>query len=87
MVPLFCTIGENAGLRPGDLVGAIANEAGVPGRAVGAIDIRAKVSFLEVAAEHAPAVLEAMNQVTIRGRRTAIVLARPSGPPPGRPLP
>ena len=38
-VRLFVGGGRRAGMRPGDLVGAIANEAGVPGSAIGAIQI------------------------------------------------
>ncbi|MGE3166441.1 MAG: DEAD/DEAH box helicase [Planctomycetota bacterium] len=84
-VRLFVTLGEQAGLRPGDLVGAVANEAGIPGKAIGAIDIREKISFLEVDAIHVDAVLASMGQFTIRGRKAAIVLARPeTGPPKGR---
>ncbi|MCA8962509.1 MAG: DEAD/DEAH box helicase, partial [Planctomycetes bacterium] len=44
---LFIPVGRHAGLRPADIVGAITNEAGVPGSAIGAIDIRDKVSFIE----------------------------------------
>ncbi len=76
-VRIFVSLGRSAGLRPGDLVGAIANEAGVPGRVIGAIDIRDKVSFVDVAAEHASKILERMGRVTIRGRTAAFVEARP----------
>ena len=37
--PLFFGAGRDAGVRPADLVGAIANEAGVPARTLGAIEI------------------------------------------------
>ena len=91
MVRLFLALGHQAGLRPADLVGAIANEARGPGHTVGAIDIRDKVTFVEVAAEHADMITERMKQVTIRGRTAALVVARPGSyergrgkPTPGR---
>ena len=73
---LFVALGSQAGLRPGDLVGCIANEAGIPGRAVGAIDIRDKVSFIEVAAEHADLVVERLGNVKLRGLTLSFVPAR-----------
>ena len=45
---IFVAAGRADGLRPQDLVGAIANETGLPGRAVGAIDILDRFSFVEV---------------------------------------
>ena len=79
-VRIFVSLGRSAGLRPGDLVGAIANEAGVPGRVIGAIDIRDKVSFVDVASEFAGKILSRMGRVTIRGRTAAFVEARPEPP-------
>ncbi len=76
-VRLFVSIGRQAGVRPADLVGAIANEAGVPGRAVGAISICEKVSFVDVSAEYADAIIERMARVTVRGRTAAFIAARP----------
>ncbi len=76
-VQLFVALGRQAGIRPADLVGAIANEANIPGSAVGAIDIRDKVSFIEVPTEHAKAITEKMSRVTIRGQVASFVTARP----------
>ncbi|MEM7167904.1 MAG: DEAD/DEAH box helicase [Planctomycetota bacterium] len=76
-VRLFLALGRSAGLCPADIVGAIANEAKVPGRAVGAIDIREKVTFVDVAAEHAGAILKRLGKATLRGRSASFVVARP----------
>ena len=73
---LFLPVGHFAGLRPGDLVGAIANESGVPGKVVGAIDIREKVTFVDVTEEVAERVLDRMRHVVIRGRKTSLSIAR-----------
>jgi ATP-dependent RNA helicase DeaD len=69
---LFIGIGRNAGLRPGDLVGAIANEAGVPGSAIGAIEIADQFSLVEVPADAAEHVIEALRSTKLRGKRVQV---------------
>ncbi len=76
-VRLFIEIGRNQGLRPGDLVGAIANEARVPGEAVGSIDIYDQFTFVEVDERLAQRIIEALRQATIRGQRVKVDIARP----------
>ena len=71
-------VGENAGVSPGDFVGCIANEAGVPRTVIGGIQILATVSFVQVAAESAEQILNAVQGVRLRGRR---VQAMPGTPP------
>lgn len=89
---LFVALGRQAGVRPSDLVGAIANEARIPGRDIGAIDVREKVAFVEVPADKIDAIVDRMKRVTIRGRSVTFLKARPgsferghtSGPTRGR---
>jgi ATP-dependent RNA helicase DeaD len=64
--------GRDAGMRPGDLVGAITNEAGVGGGAVGAIQIADGFSLVDVAAPVADDVIAALRRATIRGRRLSV---------------
>ncbi|MCX7411415.1 MAG: DEAD/DEAH box helicase [Planctomycetales bacterium] len=71
-------VGENSGIAPGDFVGCIANEAGVPRTVIGAIQILATVSYVQVAAENAEEILAAVQGVRLRGRR---VQAMPGLPP------
>jgi len=71
-------VGDNAGVSPGDFVGCIANEAGVPRTVIGGIQILATVSFVQVAAECAEQILDAVQGVRLRGRR---VQASPGLPP------
>jgi ATP-dependent RNA helicase DeaD len=77
MVRLFVDAGRKSGVRPGDIVGAIANEAGVPGNAIGAIDIYDKFSFVDVPGEYLQQVLQGMSRATIRNREARIRLATP----------
>ena len=48
MTRLFVGAGRAAGVRPGDLVGAITNEAGLRGGDIGAIQIADGFSLVEV---------------------------------------
>ena len=61
-----------AGLRPGDLVGAITNEAHVPGGVVGAIQINEGFSLVDVQEGVADAVVAALREATIRGKRLQV---------------
>jgi ATP-dependent RNA helicase DeaD len=78
MVRLFIDAGRTSGIGPGDIVGAIANEADVPGKAIGAIDIYDRFTFLEVPAEYRDRILERMVNVEIRNRPVHVKLAAPS---------
>ncbi len=71
-VRLFIGAGRLESLRPGDLVGAIANEAGLSGQAIGAIEIADRFSLVEVPAEHAEDVIRALRGTTLRGRRVVV---------------
>ncbi len=77
MVRLFIAAGSRAGVRPGDIVGAIANEAGVPGKAIGSIDIYDRFTFVELPAQYRDQVLKSMARATIRGRPVEIRVATP----------
>lgn len=79
MTRLFVGLGRQDGLRPGDLVGAIANEVGLAGKAVGAIDILDRTAFVEVPTEQAEAVIAALGRTKLRGRRVKVQAARPPG--------
>ena len=84
MVRLFINVGRNQGARPQDFVGAIANEAGIPGRAIGAIDIFDDYAFVDIPREFVDRVLGAMRGAKIKGRPVNIEIARLEGAPPPR---
>ena len=71
-VRLFVGGGRQIGLRPGDLVGAITNEAGVPGSTIGAIRIDEQFSLVDVNAAVADPVVRALRDATIRGRKLPV---------------
>ncbi|MCA9876865.1 MAG: DEAD/DEAH box helicase, partial [Thermomicrobiales bacterium] len=84
MVRLFINVGRNQGARPQDFVGAIANEAGIPGRAIGAIDIFDDYAFVDVPREMVDRVVGAMRGAKIKGRPVNVEVARIDGAPPAR---
>ena len=59
-------------MRPGDLVGSITNEAGVPARAIGAIQISGRFSIVEVAEGAADDIVRSMRGVLLRGKPVQI---------------
>lgn len=69
---LFIGAGRRAGIRPADLVGAITGEAGVPARALGAIEIADSFSLVEVPGELADEIVTAMKGASLRGQKITI---------------
>ena len=65
-------IGRKAGLRPGDLVGAIANEAGLSGSDIGPIKIQEHWAMVGVPESEVENILKAMKQTTIRGSKAKL---------------
>ncbi|HEX4333538.1 MAG TPA: DEAD/DEAH box helicase [Usitatibacter sp.] len=72
MVRIFIGTGKQAGVRPQDLVGAIANEAGIAGGLIGAIQIADRFSLVEVPAEVADQVIKALSKSNIRGKKVQV---------------
>ncbi len=69
MTRIFIGGGRDAGIGPRDLVGAIANEAGLSGRDIGSIDIADRFALVEVPTEAADQVIEALRLTRIKGRK------------------
>jgi ATP-dependent RNA helicase DeaD len=72
MVRVYVGAGHATGLRPADLVGAIANEAGVSSREIGAIEIEERFSLVEVSGEIADAAIRALRNTSLRGQRVTV---------------
>ena len=72
MARLYIAAGRQAGIRPQDLVGAIANEAGVPGSSIGAIQITDRFSLVEVPEETAEHVIKMLKSSNLRGKKVAV---------------
>lgn len=68
MVRLFINLGKKQNIRPGDILGAIAGETGMPGKLIGSIDMYDKYTFVEVPREHASEVVQVMKSAKIKGK-------------------
>jgi ATP-dependent RNA helicase DeaD len=76
MARIFVGAGRDAGIRPQDLVGAIANEAGVAGALIGAIQISDRFSLVEVPGDVAEQVVKALGKTKLRGRKVMVKVDR-----------
>jgi ATP-dependent RNA helicase DeaD len=69
---IFVGAGRIAGVRPQDLVGAIANEANIAGREIGAIEIADRFSLVDVPASSAEKVIAALRAGSVKGRKVTV---------------
>ena len=70
---LFVNAGRASGVRPQDIVGALANESGLTGRDIGAIQIHERHSLVEVPEHAADEVLRSLRgATTLKGRKANI---------------
>jgi ATP-dependent RNA helicase DeaD len=81
------SLGRRAGVRPADLVGAIANEAGLTGGQIGPIRINESSSIVGVPLGAVDAVVAAMSGAVVRGKTVGArrFVQRDTGPSKGRP--
>jgi ATP-dependent RNA helicase DeaD len=79
MVRLFINLGKNQKVRPGDILGAIAGETGMPGKLIGSIDMFDKYTFVEVPREYANDVIQIMKESKIKGKSINIEPASKKG--------
>lgn len=71
LAKLYVSLGRRSGVRPADLVGAIANESGLAGRDIG-VRIFNHHSVVEVPADRAERVIDRMRHTMIRGKKAMI---------------
>jgi len=72
MARIYVGLGRDAGIRAGDLVGAIANESSLTGKQIGAIEITQRFSLVEVPSASANEVIQALRGTTIKGKKTTV---------------
>ena len=79
MVRLFIDVGRNGRVGPSDVVGAIANEGGVPGKEIGAIDVHDRFTLVDLPEEYVEEVLRRMRGSRIRNYNANIRVAAGTG--------
>ncbi|NML61264.1 DEAD/DEAH box helicase [Massilia sp. RP-1-19] len=80
-------VGHSHGVKPGNIVGAIANEAGIESRNIGRIEIYDDYSTLDLPADLSPDLIEHLKKVWVAGQQLNITrdgekpaVKKPSGP-------
>ncbi len=77
MVRFFLNVGRAQFIQPADIVRTVAQQAGIPGSAIGLINIYDRFTFVEVPKEVAGQVMNAMQDSSIRGHQINIEPAKP----------
>jgi ATP-dependent RNA helicase DeaD len=72
---LWMNLGEAQGIKPIDVVNAVAGETGLPGKVVGTVDVREKHLFLDVASEHVHGIVAKLNRTQIKGHKVKLKVA------------
>ncbi len=72
MTRLFIGAGRQAGVRPQDIVGAIANETSLSGRDIGSIQLSDRFALVEVPASAAGEVIAALNNTRLKGNKVRV---------------
>jgi ATP-dependent RNA helicase DeaD len=84
-IRMSIAIGRREGIRPADIVGSIANEADVPGREIGPIEIQDDVTYVGIPERYVEVVLAKVGRKRFRGKALNIrVATQTTGVPPRR---
>jgi ATP-dependent RNA helicase DeaD len=75
MTRLFVDVGRRDGVTAANIVGAIANEGNVPGKAIGAIDIYDRFTLVDVPSDFADQVIKQMRDSRIRSQKANVRIA------------
>jgi ATP-dependent RNA helicase DeaD len=76
MARIYVGAGRDTGIRPGDLVGAIANEAKINSNVIGAIQIEERFSLVDVPEPMVKGIVEVLGRTRIKGRKVPVRLFR-----------
>jgi len=71
-VRLFLNVGKKDKVRPGDILGALAGESGLPGNIVGDIDMYDSYSFVNVPGNYAEKIIDSVSGCKIKGKKVHI---------------
>ena len=69
-------LGKKQGVRPGDILGAVAGECDIPGCDIGEIEVLDNFSFFTAAREHKHRILDRMNGSQIKGMDVVVELSK-----------
>lgn len=76
---VFLAVGKRDQVRVGDIVGAVANEAGIDGERIGVVEMFESHTTVELSAEDAARAVSALADVSLKGRRLSARIDERSG--------
>ena len=68
-------LGREMGVAPADVVQAISGETGLPASVVGTVDTRDRHLFVDVASEHAHAIIARLNRTRLKDHKVKLKVA------------
>jgi len=77
-------LGHQHHIKPGNIVGAIANEAGIDGKYIGQIDIQNRHSFVDLPKDMPDDIFQDLRQLKVRGQRMNISRVKAKGKRPSK---
>jgi len=69
---LWMNLGDTQGIKPIDIVNAVAGETGLPGKVVGTVDVREKHLFVDVETAHVNGIVAKLNRANIKGHKVKV---------------
>lgn len=75
-VRFHINLGKKQGIRPGDILGAVAGECDIPGSDIGEIELLDNYSFFNVATVHKNRIISKMEGAQIKGKDVVIELSK-----------
>jgi ATP-dependent RNA helicase DeaD len=72
---LFINAGQEMSVGSEDVLAKILGETGLPRKVVGAIDVRERHLFVDVASEHVQSIVSKLNRTQLKGRRLKVKVA------------
>jgi len=74
MAKVYIGAGREAGIRPGDLIGAIANESGLNSGVIGSVEVMDRFSLVEVPEVLAREIIETLSRTRVKGQKVLVRL-------------
>ena len=68
-------LGDTHGIKPIDIVNAVAGETGLPGKVVGTVDVRERHLFVDVDSDQANGIIAKLNRAQIKGHKVKAKIA------------
>jgi ATP-dependent RNA helicase DeaD len=72
------SVGAESGVSREDIIRTIQGQTGLPASAIGEVDLRDRYAFVDVASEHANAIVSKLKRSQLGNQRLKVKLAKPS---------